>query len=222
MASLPTKKKRKRIKRPDESYLQAAKQLANLVPKLKKYRKRKTLKPSEKSAIARREKQLRGVTDLHPVTKKQARKLKKKLFLPGIQAIRLRGVPEDAKIKISAKGDISLTYNKRRWIYWGLDRDTVRSKRGMKNAGRDAFNLQFPIEKVADLAKAAFKKLKVQQVNLWAHAGRVGDGFGDLQQFILWVNEKWHAGRYGRSQNEGGSSDPGLWVNGIAILLEET
>lgn len=217
------KKKPRKEKRSIESYLAAARSLSPIVPKLRKYRHRKTLKPSEKGAITRREKQLKGVTNLFPVTKKQARKLRSKLFLPGIQAIRLRGVKEGAKIKIGKRGDIQVSYDNLRWIYWGLDRATVRSRPGMRAAGSEAFRKKFPIELVADMATKAFNKLNVQGVSLWTHGGRSDAVFDDLPAFILWVNEKWSAGRYMRITEYGAidASDPGKWVSGIAILLED-
>jgi len=229
MASTKPKKKRakkKKIKRPDTSYIEAAKNLSNLVPKLRKYKKRKTLTRYEKSAIARRERQLKNIPFLVPVTKDQAKKLKGKLFLPGIQAIQLRNVPEGSKIKFKKRGDIEIiSATGGRWIYWSLDRDTVRSRPGMRDAGAAAFNKKLPIEKVSDLTELAFKKYQIQQVHLWAHAGIVGDAFQDLPSFVRWVNEKWNAGRYmGLQERVSGifsnPSDPGKWVNGIAILIE--
>jgi hypothetical protein len=96
----------------------------------------------------------------------------------------------------------------------------------MREAGAQAFNKQFPIERVADLTAKAFAKYNVQQVHLWAHAGVVGDAFKSIEQFVMWVNEKWNQGRYvttrfssyGDIYSE--PSDPGKWVNGIAILIE--
>lgn len=217
------KKKKGKQKRPTESYLASAKNLSNIVPRLRKYRKRKTLTRYEKSAITRREKQLKGVTHLFPVSKKQAKRLKKKLFAHGIQAIRLRNVEPGAKFTVDKRGDLIIREGNTRWIYWSLDRQTVRSRRGMRKAGEDAFNKKFPIEKVSDLARIAFDKLKVQQVHLWTHAGIASEGFLDIGAFIRWVNEKWNAGRYIRIDQITGledSSDPGNWVNGIAILIE--
>lgn len=223
-----TRGKRKNI-RSDADYLVSARKLAALVPSLKKFRKRKTVTKNEKRQIRRREKQLKNIPFLVPVTKQQAKKLgRKKLFLPGIQAIQLRNVPEGSKITIRKRGDIAVTQsNGQRWIYWSLDRNTVRSRGGMREAGRKVFEKEFPIEKVSDLTAKAFKTYQIQQVHLWAHAGIVGDGFADLQQFIMWVNEKWQNGRYitVRAMRSTGDiysepSDPGKWVNGIAILIE--
>lgn len=198
-----------------------------MVPSLKKFKTRKTLKKSEKASIRRRERQLKNIPFLVPVTQKQTKKLgRKKIFLPGVQAIQLRNVSSDAKIKILKRGDVEVIQGSQRWIYWSLDRDTVRSRRGMRKAGADAFNKQFPIEKVSYLTALAFKAYKVQQVHLWAHAGIVGDAFEDLQQFVMWVNEKWNQGRYVSTHYKVAGdiystpSDPGKWVNGIAILIE--
>lgn len=91
----------------------------------------------------------------------------------------------------------------------------------MRTAGKKAFTQQFPIELVSQLAERAFKTKNVVQVNLWAHAGVVGDPHETLKEFVQWVNEKWSAGRYVRTAEQGGNSDPGKWVNGIAILLED-
>jgi len=227
MASGKKRRSKKKEKRSDASYLASAKNLSKLVPRLRKYRKRKTITRYEKSAIARRERQLKNIPFLVPVTKQQARRLKKKLFLPGIQAIQLRGIEPGATIKFNKRGDIVVRTNGQRWIYWSLDRDTVRSRRGMRKAGEDAFAKKLPIEKVSDLTVAAFARFKVQQVHLWAHAGIVGDAFQSVGAFIRWVNEKWNAGRYmGTQVRVGGDiydnpSDPGKWVNGIAILVED-
>lgn len=219
---MATRKKKKKQKRSEESYISSAKNLSKIVPNLKKYRKRKHLTRYEKSAITRREKQLRGVEDLIPLTKQQAKRLRKKTFAPGIRAIRLRGVKGIPKLRVSKKGDISIKSGTVETIYWALDRETVRSRRRMREAGADAFDKLFPIEKVSDLAARAFKNLNVQQIHLWTNAGAVGDGFADLPAFIRWVNEKWQAGRYITIREAGNeqSSDPGLWINGIAIELE--
>lgn len=225
VASTKKSRKKKKEKRTDASYLTSAKNLSAIVPRLRKYRRRKSLTRYEKSAITRREKQLKNIPFLVPVTKAQAKRLKGKLFFPGIQAIQLRNVQPGSKIKFNKRGDIEVVAGDQHWIYWSLDRDTVRSRRGMRKAGEAAFSKQFPIEKVSALTELAFKKYHVQQVHLWAHAGIVGDSFEDLGAFIRWVNEKWNAGRYMGVQERlsglhSNPSDPGKWVNGIAILIE--
>ncbi len=219
----PPRKRKRKPKRATESYLTAAKSLAPIVPKMRKYRKRKTLTRSEKSAIAKRERQLKNIPFLVPVTPAQIKKIgRKKLFMGGVHAIQIRNTSPDAKIKFRKGGDMEIIDQGRRWIYWSLDRGTVRSRRGMRKAAEDAFAKRFPIERISDLTAAAFKRYEVRQVHLWAHAGIVGDAFESLNTFVRWVNEKWNAGRYARSEASGGPSDPGKWVNGIAILIENS
>lgn len=211
--------RRKKSVRTDADYIASAKKLSKFVPKLKKYHKRKKLNRYERSAITRREKQLRFVADkLFVLTKKQAKQLKGKLYAPGVQAVELSGFSKDAKIKVIKK-DTYIYSNGRTWLMWGLDRETVRQKRGMKTAAANAFAQKYPIETVTELARLAFKKLKPIQVNLWAAAGVVGQPFDDLKAFTDWVDEKWSAGRY--ISDHGYSSDPGAWINGIAILIKE-
>src|ERR1700748_453735 len=125
---------RRKPARDDASYLASARALSELVPSLKKFKKRKRLKRSEKRTISRREKQLKNIPFLVPVTKKQAKQLgRRKLFLPGIQAIQLRNVAPDQKIRFNKRGDVIVeTASGNQWIYWTLDRDTVRSRGGMR------------------------------------------------------------------------------------------
>ncbi len=228
------KKKRKIARKPrgrsTESYLYSADNLAKIVPSLKKFSTRKTLKKSEKATIRRREKQLLHIPHLEPLTPKQAKQLgRKKTFLPGVHAVQLRGVDtrRGDKFRVNKYGDLQVTKaSGDRWIYWALDRKTVRSRRGMREAGKAVFDKTLPIEKVTELTADAFKHYKIQEVHLWAHAGVVGDGFQDLQQFVMWVNEKWNQGRYISTRQHGDgsrytqASDPGQWINGIAFLVE--
>ncbi len=217
-----SKNKRKRkTKRSDADYILSALNLSSLVPSLKPLAKRKRLKPSEKGRITRREKQLKGIPDIFPITARQAKQMKGQTLFSGVQAIQLRGVSKDAKISFKGKNLTVTEPSGRQWLYWHLSRATVRSKREFKQYGKKAFQQQFPIELVAELAAKAFQSLDVVQINLWAHAGIVGDPHHELKEFVAWVNEKWSAGRYIRTSTHGGDSDPGKWVNGIAILLED-
>lgn len=221
------KKRRRRLKRSDADYINSARSLSALVPSLRPLAKRKKLKSIEKSRITRKERILKGVPNIFPVSRQQAKKLGNQTFATGVQGIQLRGVPQDANIEFKGK-DLTVQYNGRTYLYWHLSRATVRSRRGMRDAGRRAFEQQFPIDIVSELAETAFKTKNVVSVNLWAHAGIVGNPQETLSEFVRWVNEKWSAGRYISSitnENTGHSysiaSDPGKWVNGIAILLED-
>lgn len=220
MAEVEELAKRKRAVRSDAEYVASANRLSKFVPGLKKYRKRKKLKRAEKSAITRREKQLRYVFDkLHALTPKQAKKMKGKLYKPGVHAIELTGFAPDAKVRVVSKNTTTVLSNGRRWLLWPLDRIEVTQKRGMKSAAKQAFTQSYPIEIVKLLAASAFKNATTRRVYLWAAAGVVGQGFDDLQAFSDWVDEKWSAGRY--LSSNGYTSDPAAWINGIAVLMRD-
>lgn len=227
MASGKKSRRRKTI-RTDADYIASAKRLAGIVPSLRKLKSRKRLTKQEKRRIRYREKQLKDVPYLKPVTAQQAKRLgSKRLFKRGVQAIQLKGVEPDERITVNMRGDISASNANQTWIYWALPRETVRSKRKMREVGPAAFNKQFPIDTVAEMAIAAFKRYDVHAIYLWSHYGAVGTGHLTPAQFIGWVNEKWQQGRYVSTvtnQNTGhiyeNPSDPGRWVNGIAILIE--
>jgi hypothetical protein len=214
-------------KRTAQSYLASAAKLRPFAPALKKYRRRKTLSPQEKGAISRKEKLLQFHTQhLIPVSKKLARELKNQLFAPGVRAVELRGTSANAKMRRVGK-DMLVTSNGRTWLYWRLDREAVKTKKGMSDAAARAFEIdeyeepeegeeppieQLPIERVAELAGMAFEELKPLAVYLWAPTGRVGDGFASLKQFTTWLAENWQTDRYSQQEK---------WVNGIAILLND-
>lgn len=222
------KKSRRRIIRTDADYIKSAASLSTFVPDFQKLKKRKRLTRSEKRRIRYREKQLKDVPYLVPVSKEQAKRLgSKKLFKRGVRAIQLKDVEPGEKLKISKRGDITTSNPNQTWIYWGLPRATVRSKRKMREVAPAAFNKQFPIDTIAAMAVKAFKSYDVKEIHLWTHHGAVGTGFEDAMAFIAWVNEKWQHGRYVSTvTNEStghryeNPSDPGRWINGIAILIE--
>lgn len=221
----------KKYKRPASSYLESVKRLIKFAPGLAKYKRRKTLKPSEKAAIARKENILRYHTEhLVPVSKKLSKELKPVMFAPGIRAVELRNTSPGATIRQVGK-DMTVTSNGRTWLYWRLDREDVTTKAGMSKAAAKAFKIDeyeeefsgededeeqernlFPIERVAELAGLAFDELKPLAVYLWAPSGRVGRGFESLKQFNMWLAENWSADRYSSQEK---------WVNGIAILLND-
>lgn len=197
----------KKNKRDVASYIQSAERLAVFAPSLKKYKRRKRLNRWEKGAISRKERVLRYAHNLHPVSKKQALKLKDKLFAPGVQAIELRNTSEHAAVHF-VRDDLFITSNGRTWLYWDLEKFT---KSALAHAGEIAFHQvrnAFPIEKIAELAERAFKKPKTKEVYLWATSGRVGEGFEDLESFMEWLAESY-----------GGYNEPQNWIRGLAIRL---
>lgn len=206
---------RKKKHRATSEYLEAAKRLMKFAPGLAKYKRRKTLTKYEKAAINRKEKVLRYVDHLIPLSKSQARKMKDQLFAPGVRAIKLKDTSPDAKIEKINK-DMIVTSNGRTWLYWKLEKlDTTQWKRRrvkvFGQAAEQAFTNPdaFPIEKIGLLAERAFKKVTTKQVHLWGKAGRVGAGFRDLKAFMHWLLEE-HVRAY-RNTDE--------WINGIAILI---
>lgn len=211
--------RRKKPNRTVQEYIEAAKRLAKFAPSLQKYKRRKTLTKYEKSAIARKEKILRYVDHLVPLTKQQARKMKDQLFAPGIRAIQLRDTSPGARIEKINK-DMIVTSNGRTWLYWKLEKlDTQNWKRKRKTVFGEAAQTYFqesieafPIEKIERLVKHAFKKIpKKKQIHLWTKSGRVAKGFTGINAFMDWLLSE-HVRAY-RNTDE--------WVNGIAILVYE-
>jgi len=134
-------------KRSDASYIKAARRLADVAPSLAKYRGRKELKPSEKAAIAYKEKRLRRVTALEPISEKTAAKLTRTAKriggakarvtfpIPGVRAIKLRNIetPDTPGVKSRkiAATDYGMSVNVRyqsgvkrfyKFVYTGADR----------------------------------------------------------------------------------------------------
>lgn len=217
-----------RTKRDTKEYLAAARKLAKFAPILSKYKRRKTLKPHEKGAIARKEKLLAFADHLIPLTKAQARELKDELYHPtyydkksatwksapnaaGVRAIQLRNTGDNTVIR-KVRRDLMVTSNGRTYLYWRLARSAATTRKGMETAAAQAFEMQFPIEQIEALARRAFEKLHPIAVYLWAPSGRVGRGFQSLKQFAQWLYEKWGSGHYTHQEE---------WVNGIAIWVSE-
>lgn len=199
-------------KRPTLDYVDAARRMSRFVPGVARFKRRKTLKPWEKAMIARYEKRLRYADNLFPVNAKQAAKFHGQLYAPGVRAIQLKNVGRDTRVKV-VKDNLIVTSNGRTYLYWRLPRKVVRTKKGMRAAGKTAFELDFPMEQVAELARVAFEELHPQAVYLWNPQGRAGAGFADLKQFLLWLNANWNSGRYSYQEK---------WVNGLVILLHES
>ena len=205
--------KRERLQ--SKAKLEAAKRLAKFVPELGPISHKTRLSPSEKARVTHYQKLTRYHANLVPVSAAQAKKMKGKLFAPGVRAIELRGTSDTAKV-IPGK-DLIVVSNGRKYILWALDRETVRSKSRMGHAGERAFSMQFPVEKLAELAEEAFSGYNVKSVQLWAASGPVGEKFKTLGIFLSYL-----ADAYGPNGFTSGSviSDPGKWIQGIAIEIE--
>lgn len=109
MATSGTRKKRKPKRASERELLNAARELSDIAPGLKKFRRRKTLKPAEKGLITRtvnRVKKFGGKENmivLTPAQQKVARK-QKLLIGGGIAAVSRGGMPSDTKMRVTTKG----------------------------------------------------------------------------------------------------------------------
>lgn len=212
---------KRKITRDTPDYLKSARELAKFSPQLKKYARRKTLKPAEKSAIARKERLLKFTEALIPLTPRQAAKLKPHLYQPetttksgkivrhkGFTAIQLRNTDSHAIIR-SVSRNMLVTSNGRTWVYWALD-DV--SPKEIRDAGQEALENPeaYDIEKVMELAERAFETPETKAIALWAEVGRVGETFADFGAFARWVSQSYR--NYTQTDR---------WVRGIAILVGE-
>jgi hypothetical protein len=225
-----------RRKRDPQTYIDSAAELSPYVPKLKRFSRRKKLKPWEKSYIARIENIIRrsytNIDDLHPVSKSQAKKLKGYLYEPEImvqsgpqrgqhrsykifQAMQFRNVGDDFRIDRVLDDKLIVRSNGRTWIYWKLPRI---SKQRMIEAAEEVFEDTAPddfnLERLAELAGEAFDNPKAKLVYLWSVQGRVGFPMRSLKQFIQWISESYLQGQSGAKLKE-------IWVNGLAILVAD-
>lgn len=212
------------LKKASRSTIATAQALAPIAKDAKKIARQKIATPADKAKITRLSKKVKGVQNLYPIPGKQQRTYKDYQFKKGIQAIRLRNTASDSKVFFGDDGLI-VTSNGRIWIYWPLDYETRSNQSGeLGDAASKAFRKEFPIEQAAKLAELAFQRLKVKAVTLWTHAGRADQTFASLKQFLLWMHDKWQAGRYVRVDDNDGivdQTDSGAWINGIAIEVEE-
>lgn len=195
-----SKKKSRKI-RPDSSYVDAAKRLAPFAPSLSKYKRRKRLNRWEKAAIARKEKLLRNIDNLVPLTKKQAQILgRDKLWQPkegaglqGIRAIRLSNVNFERgvqQVRITKKDGLQIISGNRLWTYVPTSAD---------------------IQDLADSAAALFKKYNNKiLIALWTVKGRSAASYGDLPRFLQFLIERYNT-----------YADPDDWVLGLAWVRKD-
>lgn len=223
-----SKKQYGTAKKQATAYKKLAKSLGKFSPDIGKLARKKRLTAADKQRISKRAKRLHNVTDLFRITGKGAKKFKQKfgdIFYPGTEAVRLRYASENATIKF-VDDNLFLESNGRQWLYWRLNKSTVRNKDGkLVSAAEKAFDAQFPIEKVLALAERAYTELKIEAITLWTEQGRADTTFSELRDFARWVAQHWQNGNYIRYDTRTGEihdeSDAGKWINGLAILLKE-
>jgi len=219
-----------RRKRDPQTYIDSAAELSPYVPKLKRFSRRKKLKPWEKSYIARIENIIRrsytNIDDLIPITAKQAKALKGFTFEPEIiaptgrfagqpkrfhmfRAMQLRNVGEDVRILRIDPDKMVVESNKRTWIYWKLPPGPSPAE--MEEAGEEAFDMgEDEIERIIALTAKAFRNPKAKLVYLWSQHGRVGIPMRRVQDFVRWTVQKYS--EYQQTES---------WLNGIAILVAD-
>lgn len=193
--------------RTDADYRHIAARLSPLVPSIRKYKRAKKMNSGVKSYISKMDKLLRYSGHLIPVTKKEAKKFKDMLYAPGVQAIPMHGVGDNAKLR-RVKKEMILSSNGRDWILWRVsDPKPYR----MRKTAEKIFSESFDLEKILALAKKAFEKHRVIRIYLWSQHGIVGSPHKTLSEFTQWLHEQ-----YSQYQNVE------QWVNGIAILIRDS
>jgi len=224
-------------KRAVQSYLAVSKRLSEFVPSLKKYNRRRTkLTPHEKSHIAKWENLLLFNADkLQPITKEQAKKTPWLVFKPeyevkkgphkgyrkqagGVLAAQMRNVGSDFKILKSKDDTLLVRSNKRKWIYWHLADTTPHY---VRRAGEMAFDdveegeelpdvQGYDIERIVEMARAAFERPDTKAVYLWAESGRVGIPMLSAKRFADWIFRDYST--YQQTDK---------WVKGLALLVAD-
>jgi len=211
-AKLPPIKKRYT----DKEFIDKAIELAPIIPSVRKYVKRKKLRPAERAAISHKINLSRYQDHWVKISDSAAKNLpKENLVAPGIHAVQLKGMGERANVeRIDKEGNLFVESFGRRWIFWRLEnvKPPKVEKAGKTVFDENQFNAKFDIEKIKDLAEKAFtsKTLQVAEVKLWAEVGPVGPPLPSLRQFIHWIYESYSTYKH-----------VDRWVNGIAIMLKD-
>lgn len=237
---------KKKIARPTSDYLNSIKKYTPFVPRLRKYKRRKNLSPSEKGYVTRVEKAMRFAQDLIPLTEQQAKKIKghlyqpfyirkrknketgaieeHKIYLKGVRAIQLKGVNEHTKIKLKKVKVPILEHiedEEHEGQYELEDTGETREEYTIITSnGRDFIYIPAEngsLENIVAVATKAFKDLKPIAIYLWAHYGRAGRAFKSIRQFEIWLYEEYS--KYSAETALWGGTD--AWVEGIAALVRE-
>jgi hypothetical protein len=174
----------KRIRRPRKGagvavYLNAAKDLGHYVPKLKKFARRKTLRPYEKSQISHYISKIgRTSHNLKPLSKAERKLIPKRDWVsPSIPAIKINQL-DLHKAKFTAKRhsieiEEKTDRGKRRWIFWSLNRPEVRN-----------IPKSDPWKRMEKLVNLAFDLYDVTRMHLWNTQGIAGFGYSTPELFL--------------------------------------
>lgn len=171
-----------RRKKKDQAYIREAKKLAELgFDNFDKYKGRKKLKASEKAAITRARKKSRFLSDLYPLPKKEAKKLKQNIRfpVPGLNAIKLRNIETPTRAN-GIKRKIRVTD-------YGLG-ISILFPSGLKRFYKFVFtgpDIDLMIEAAADLFSEGAK-----QVNVWINHGFSSEGHTELDRFAAMLGDE--------------------------------
>jgi hypothetical protein len=215
--------KKRRKTRPESDYINSAKRLAAFVPSLKKYKRRKRLKPQEKSAIARREKQLHYFTTrLAPLSKKDARIAKRKGEIFSVQE-KIKSGKKKGQYRtvygFSAVDTGTLSYgtkaryDKNKNLILSTPQKDVWEFRSLPGGA-------FDIADLIALAEEAFADPEMIQFHLWTVKGIAGQRYKTLKRFIFDTSDEGGAWRIAGSDISA-TNDPSQWIKGIAVLISE-
>lgn len=203
-----------RIRRPRkgarvETYLSAARELSAYAPKLKKYRKRKTLKGYEKSQIARYISKIGRTTgNLYPLTKKQQKNIPKSEWVsPSIPAIKINQLEKlQTHVATHRRGVLHIREGKRQWIFWPLSMAAHIPKTD-------------PFARIQYLVELAFDTYDIFQMHLWNTQGIAGFGYAKPELFFRHYQQSLEPGKIG----SGGATIPRAaqdWLLGIAFMVK--
>jgi hypothetical protein len=195
----------KRIRRPRkgaavETYLKAARELKQFAPKLKKFSRRKTLKPHEKSQISYYISKIgRTTQNLRALTKEERKNIPKSDWVsPSIPAMKVNQLDlEKAKFKATKRAIEITEDNGREWIFWSINRPEVRH-----------IPKTDPWKRIERLVELAFAIYDVKQMHLWNTQGIAGFGYGSPELFL----KHYYGIEYKNTLKD--------WLLGIAFMIE--
>jgi hypothetical protein len=143
---------------------------AKYKPALKKLVGKQRLTPAEYGQFTRAKRQLRHTENLHPVTEKQAKKLRKEGLLvgKGVRAIRMRNTAADAKVRVLKSG-IVVVSNGRHWEYHPVEAD---------------------VQVLIDYGLSLLDNPETQRIALWTTKGRSDESFASRGAWVAYLRER--------------------------------
>lgn len=173
-------------------YLDIVRLISDVAPVLKKYKKRKKLRPQEKAAITRFWNNYNKIEHrdlMVPISKRQYKTLKDKssIIKGGFRAARFNNLSEDASVHVQG-GHYVIKSSKRHWIYHEVPLDFREFK---------------------SHAVRIFARGKVVSLHVWTNKGRAAHGYYSTAQLFPALETLYFA-RY---------SEIGEWLLGYAYHI---